>query len=98
MVFLSLNNRYIIDSMSKEKCPFENTECPYYDHRPAIKGAETGCYADEHHLYWPKPDYSSSNARKFRNSPENKVQLCRWLHDEVHYEEIPERDTSREEI
>lgn len=59
----------------RRDCPESNSDCPYFT---------DGCYSDLHHQYWPSPDYTGTIANKFRELPENKQQLCRREHDQVH--------------
>lgn len=63
--------------MSREACPDPQADCKY----AALEG---GCFSDEHHLYWPKRAYCGKIAVEFRELPENKKQLCRRVHDEIH--------------
>lgn len=53
-----------------------NPECPY--------NKKGGCREDEHHLYWPGNEYRGTVEKTFRNLPENKIQMCRRLHDVEH--------------
>lgn len=72
--------------MAKSECFNENPECKYY---------EQGCHASTHHLYYPRRNYRNSLERQFRELPENKVQLCRSEHDELHLNEDPPDKPSR---
>ena len=66
----------------RESCPKANEDCKYAD-------MKIGCHSDEHHLYWPRNQYTSKMEKFFRELPENKVQLCRAEHDEIHATEKP---------
>lgn len=60
------------------------TECKYRE-------LAIGCHMSRHHLFWPRRDYRKEIAREFRNLDENKVYVCRAIHDEYHLEEPPEK-------
>lgn len=77
--------------MSRLRCPESNEQCKYY-------ASEGGCYQNEHHLYWPRRDYTSSVERAFRQLPENKELICRAEHDELHATESPPPMPSRNEM
>lgn len=59
----------------KRPCENASEACRYY---------ETGCYADVHHVWWPRRKYRSQVERQFRELPENKEVLCREAHDDLH--------------
>lgn len=65
-------------------------ECKYRD--------TTGCYIDEHHLFWPRRKYRDKTSRDFKNLPDNKVDLCRQVHDDIHATEQPPKKPSRNEM
>lgn len=65
-------------------------ECRYRD--------TTGCYIDEHHLFWPRRNYKDSVGRAFRNLPENKVDLCRQVHQDKHATEQPPKKPKRSQM
>lgn len=70
--------------MSRENCKFENENCKYYN-------SSTGCFADYHHYYWPKDNYTTPTEKRFRSS---FVTLeCRAVHDELHAVKPPEKPT-----
>ena len=69
--------------MSRRECPEPNKEgCPWQDR----KG---GCFSDLHHLAHPASSYHTPIEKRFRDLPENKQQLCRYLHDLAHLEAPP---------
>lgn len=69
--------------MSRGPCPFESPDCKYFD-------SPTGCFSDTHHLQYPRADYRSKLEKQFRELPENKVDICRDMHDECHaFEDLP---------
>lgn len=69
--------------MERVPCPAANTEeCPVF-----VK--EGGCYEDEHHKYWPSPNYSSRIEKKFKQLEVNKLTICRWLHNTIHAVVLP---------
>lgn len=71
----------------KRECPEpERPGCPYSPY----------CYSDQHHLYFPARDYRTPLEKRFRELPDNKEQLCRFLHDLAHFEEAPEKPTREE--
>jgi hypothetical protein len=45
---------------------------------------EGACYSDLHHTQFPARRFSTGIAKVFRELPENKVQLPRCVHDELH--------------
>lgn len=74
--------------MSVSPCPNNERGCPYF---------EVGCYADTHHVAWPKPDYTTPLEKTYRDLDENKIQLCRFDHDMEHEMPPPEKP-SREHM
>lgn len=69
-----------------ENCEPEN--CPHY------KGCrkcepQQGYRWTQHHLYWPKAEYTSKIELIFRNLPENIIHLCRFQHDLLHRSQSP---------
>lgn len=44
-----------------------------------------------HHKYWPSTWYQSGLERRFREHPDNKVRLCRCLHDLEHLKKPPKK-------
>ena len=42
------------------------------------------CFMDVHHLYYPRRAYRRGLEKEFRDLPENKVKICRDLHNEQH--------------
>lgn len=80
--------------MSREACPTpetERAECPYVN-RP------NGCFSDTDHTYWPASKYRDTLGSTFRELPINKVQRCRWEHDNRHATEEPPERPSRAEM
>jgi hypothetical protein len=63
-------------------------DCPMYGN----------CYTDTHHTYYPKRLYQDSISKIFRNLPENKVEICRNLHNEIHQTESPPMKPGRQEM
>lgn len=64
--------------MENRPCQNPNNEnCPVFQ----VKGY---CFEDVHHLYYPKSSYSNGFAQKFRELDENKVEICRDEHNEIH--------------
>lgn len=74
--------------MSIERCPSANEQCRY----------APDCYADTHHLYWPRRRYTAGVEKAFRDLPENKVELCRAEHSDLHAREKPPEKPSRSEM
>jgi hypothetical protein len=76
------------------ECPIPREDCPLLD--------DGGCFSDSHHIYFPKNHYRDTLESEFRELPENKQQLCRFEHDEIHAEveqaDKPEREFMREAI
>lgn len=70
--------------MEKIPCPEDKTDCKYKD-------LPIGCHQSRHHLMWPRSDYRKEIDREYRNLPENKVYICRMLHDLIHLELPPEK-------
>jgi hypothetical protein len=77
------------------ECPSPQEQCPYY-------ATDGGCFSDSHHIYFPKNQYCDIMSSEFRELPENKQQLCRLEHEELHAEVIepekPDRETMRDAI
>lgn len=57
-------------SREREGCPFMNSP--------------EGCKSNTHHLFWPRRIYKTALEREFRELPENKVQMCKWEHLDLH--------------
>jgi hypothetical protein len=58
--------------------PEQRAACPLPEH-----------FTDEHHDYFPRRAYMGKLATTFRNLPENKQQLCRNEHNEIHATQRP---------
>lgn len=72
--------------MSRGKCTPEQMEvCPLRRH-----------FSDLHHTYYPRSEYRTKVEKEFRELPENKVQLCRNEHQEIHATEPDPVKPSRE--
>lgn len=63
--------------MSDTPCPFANEACPQSKNK-------RGCYQDTHHESWPARNYRSDVEQSFRELPENKIELCRQVHNDLH--------------
>lgn len=44
---------------------------------------------NRHHLWWPRKEYETSLARKFRNLPCNVVEIDVNVHKEIHAHQKP---------
>lgn len=64
-------------------------ECP--NPRPDCRYAQEGCFSDTHHIFYPRRDYRTPVEKAFRLLPENKVELCRVEHEEIHAALAPEK-------
>ena len=64
--------------MRGECTPEQKEVCPLRTH-----------FQDEHHLMYPKRDYSQPVEKAYRELPENKVQMCRHEHNELHATQEP---------
>ena len=51
--------------------------------------SEGGCREDVHHLYYPRRAYKTKLERQFRNLDENKILVCRALHNHIHATQEP---------
>ncbi len=47
------------------------------------------CFADVHHIYYPERRYKTGLEVRFRRLDENKMELCRGFHQEIHDEDTP---------
>lgn len=71
--------------MSRGFCsPEQIAQCPLREH-----------YTDEHHIWWPARNYRDRTSAAFRDLPENKVQLCRNEHNELHATQQPPEKPDR---
>jgi hypothetical protein len=52
-------------------------------------------FSDTHHLFFEAKNYQSGVAKTFRELPDNKVQLCRNEHNEIHATTSPPEVPSR---
>lgn len=72
-----------------EAIPCEpNDACKYAPH----------CFTSIHHLYWPARDYTTPLERLYRSLDENKIEMCREVHDRLHALEQPPEKPTREEM
>lgn len=70
--------------MERVACQFAGTEACHVFRK---NGA---CFEDVHHLFYPKSEYQEPIEKRFRELDENKVRMCRDLHNtEHHVFEIP---------
>lgn len=61
-----------------------------------LADTQRGCFEDVHHKFWPRRAYRSTVEKEFRELDENKVKLCRDLHDAEHaLWEIPDKPDIR---
>lgn len=67
-----------------ESCPLSQTK--------------RGCFRDTHHLYFPRFLYTTELEKEFRELPENKVELCRREHNEIHATTEPPEKPSRQQM
>lgn len=74
----------------RRECPSPQEGCPYAE--------GTGCFSDQHHLYWPRTEYTTVVERLFRELPENKEQECRWEHEQNHFNSEPPIKPPREDM
>lgn len=66
------------------ECENNAPHCPYRER-------ESGCFSDEHHMYWPRSEYEGDPITyRFRNLGENIIRLCRLEHEFEHRIEPPE--------
>ena len=63
-----------------------------------VFGLEGRCYEDVHHEYWPKSEYKTRIEREFRLLDENKILVCRALHNEIHARRRQSEKPSRNEM
>ncbi len=64
-----------------EKCPDVLRGCKY-----------DPPHGSNHHLYWPRTEYTTPLEKAFRNHPVNVVRgLCRCLHDLEHLKRPPRK-------
>jgi hypothetical protein len=75
----------------------ERQACGYQDICP-LANTKRGCFEDIHHEFWPKRHYQTPLEKEFRELDENKVQMCRWEHEDLHRYEQPPEKPSREEM
>jgi len=59
---------------SRNNCtPEERAVCPLFRH-----------FTDQHHLAYPKPRFRTTLERHWRGLADNKVDVCRAVHDAIH--------------
>lgn len=73
--------------MSRDFCPEESSHCIYYN-------TPSGCFSDVHHTFGQARAKALGHiARVFGELEQNKEQICRAEHDEIHaanyYPEFP---------
>lgn len=55
-------------------------------------------YSDTHHTYYPRNIYNTAIEKAFRELPDNKEQLCRCEHSDIHATELPPEKPSVSEM
>lgn len=56
-----------------------------------------GCREDIHHLFFPANQYARGLDKEFREMEDNKVLMCRELHEDIHHTQpIPEHPSRTE--
>ena len=77
------------------ECDENYHNCPYQE-RP------DGCYSDTHHLYGRAKNHIGKIARKFAELPDNKGQMCRFDHEQLHHVQgvlpLPDIEVMKEAI
>lgn len=46
-------------------------------------------FTNQHHIYYPRREYTSPVESAFRRLSENIVEMCRWEHIQLHDEQDP---------
>ena len=85
--------------MSYSSCEGCHEGCKFFERKPIGKLAKTqehGGYKDTHHIFWPAGFYKTAIEKAFRELPENKVEMCRAEHDNIHASEEPPAKPGRE--
>jgi hypothetical protein len=59
--------------MERSCTPEQREACPLVRH-----------FEDTHHLAYPRRDYKTAVEKRWRELPERKVEICRWLHQNIH--------------
>lgn len=72
----------------KRGCPTPIKGCKYL--------TSGGCFADDHHLYFPKSWYRTKIEQEFREL--FVANICRRIHDEIHAVTQPPPKPSRKEM
>lgn len=49
-----------------------------------LQDTARGCFEDVHHLYFPRSEYRTPTEKRFRELDENKIRMCRNMHDTEH--------------
>lgn len=49
-----------------------------------MQTTENGCFEDTHHRYYPAHEYRSPTEKRFRELDENKIRMCRQMHNFEH--------------
>ena len=68
-----------------------------YENCPVFE-LEGECYEDRHHVYWPASQYGTRVERQFRQLDENKVLICRWIHNTIHGVALPPQKPTRNKM
>lgn len=67
-----------------ERCPEPLRGCKYPEP-----------YSDDHHIWWPRTEFTTPTEKKFRNLECNIVRgICRCLHDLEHLKDPPEKPST----
>lgn len=76
----------------------EYIPCSYTATCPERGLGEPLCKEDTHHVYFPASDYKTWVEKTFRNLPDNKMTVCRAVHNAIHRLESPPPKPSRDEM
>lgn len=77
--------------MERKCTPEQQGACP-------LQQTKRGCFEDTHHLAYPANQYQSKIEKQWRELPERKVEVCRWLHNNLHASGYFPEKPSREEM
>lgn len=61
-----------------ESCPRKwQAACPR-------RNSKEGCVRRSHHIFYPASGYETKLEKQFRNLPENRVDMCRQVEEQIH--------------
>ena len=73
--------------MSYGPCPYAHEGCKFWGQEPVVKGEDSGCRTNEHHIYKRQEAQDlGKTAVQFASLPRNRIQICQADHEAIEAE------------